>query len=142
MTVFEMQDQVLKDKRTLAEKAVDNLAMYANFETLTREILCALVDRIEVFESQIVDGTAEQTVKIFYRFVGLISPVEFGATRLYHFGGVTNPTAKRAARKRSDKKMEERIRLVQEEAANSPVVPLESPKNTDLPEREAENGSP
>ena len=77
-----------------------------------------------------------------YRFVGLISPVEFGETRLYHFGGVTNPTAKRAARKRSDKKMEERIRLVQEEAANSPVVQFESPKNADLPEREVENGSP
>jgi DNA invertase Pin-like site-specific DNA recombinase len=46
---------------------------YTNIETLSADILIELIDRIEIFGSQIIDGKRVCRIKIVYRFVGDIS---------------------------------------------------------------------
>ncbi len=115
MAVFEAASASLKDRRSQAEKVAESLAKYSDFDELTHEMLYSLIDRIEVFDPQVIDGRLEQVIKVFYRFVGVIEPVEFDATRFYKSGEVTCITGRRAARKSADTRLAERKKLTLEE---------------------------
>lgn len=122
MTAAEEAQREVTDRRTMAEKVVDSLAEYADFEYLTKEMLYALVDHIEVFEPVVVDGRLEQQIKVFYRFVGVIEPMDIDATRFYKGGEVTTTTGKRVASEQAKKRMDERIAAVQQEVADHPIT--------------------
>ena len=50
----------------------DMIRQYRNLDTLDRETLLRLIDKIEVGEKKIVDGHKEQEIRIHYKFVGFI----------------------------------------------------------------------
>ena len=45
---------------------------YRNLESLDRETLLRLIDKIEIGEQRIVDGLKEREIRIYYKFVGYI----------------------------------------------------------------------
>ncbi len=50
----------------------DMIRQYRNLDTLDRETLLRIIDKIEVGEKKIVDGQKEQEIRIHYKFVGFI----------------------------------------------------------------------
>jgi site-specific DNA recombinase len=52
---------------------MDAIKNALNIDSLTREILSALIDHIVVYEREKVDGETRQRVEIFYKFVGNLS---------------------------------------------------------------------
>jgi hypothetical protein len=94
----EFHEQV-KECRSDAEKAADMLTQYADITELNAEILNALIRRIEVHSSKIIDGTLHQRVDIHYRFAGLFDPCEYEAMTFYHTPTITKPRKKRAERR-------------------------------------------
>lgn len=63
------ENQTLRDD---VQEWVSLIRQYRNLETLDREALLRLVDKIEVGEQQIVDGMKEREIRIYYKFVGYI----------------------------------------------------------------------
>ena len=114
MKVFEDESNAYQEKIDLAAKAAENLAKYAEIEKLTKEILYALVERIEIFEPKLVDGALEQRIKVFYRFAGSIEPIDFMMRRTYKMNGVTKTNCIKAARIRAKEKLAEREEAVKE----------------------------
>ena len=51
---------------------IDLIRQYRNIDSLDREMLLRLIDKIEVGEQRIVDGQKEREIKIYYKFVGHI----------------------------------------------------------------------
>ena len=51
---------------------IDLIRQYASLETLDRETLLRLIDKIEIGEKKIIDGQKTQEIKIYYKFVGYI----------------------------------------------------------------------
>lgn len=70
----ELEQQL--DSTQAVQDAVQNWAdmirQYQNLDTLDRETLLRLIDKIEVGEKKIVDGHKEQEIRIHYKFVGFI----------------------------------------------------------------------
>lgn len=48
------------------------IRQYSNIETLDRETLLRLIDKIEIGEKKIVNGQKEREIKIHYKFVGYV----------------------------------------------------------------------
>lgn len=51
---------------------IDLIRQHRNIESLDREMLLRLIDKIEVGEQHIVDGQKEREIRIHYKFVGCI----------------------------------------------------------------------
>ena len=51
---------------------VSLIRQYRNLESLDRETLLRLIDKIEIGEQRIVDGLKEREIRIYYKFVGYI----------------------------------------------------------------------
>ena len=51
---------------------VSLIRQYRNLESLDRETLLRLIDKIEIGEQRIVDGLKEREIRIYYKFVGHI----------------------------------------------------------------------
>lgn len=77
----EKAGQLEKLEKQLAEKeAVDNnmqtwvrlIGNYRNIDTLDRDTLLKLIDKIEIGETRVVDGQKEREIRIHYKFVGYI----------------------------------------------------------------------
>ena len=51
---------------------VNLIRQYSNIETLDRETLLRLIDKIEIGEQKIVNGQKEREIKIHYKFVGYV----------------------------------------------------------------------
>ena len=86
-----------------SERLADLLADYGEVDVLTSEMLNMLIDRIEVHEAEIIDGTAYQQLDIYYRFVGMIDETEYASTTFYKSGAVVNASKKRAERHRKER---------------------------------------
>lgn len=69
---MERQMEENQTVRNDVQEWVSLIRQYRNLETLDRETLLRLVDKIEVGERQIVDGMKEQEIRIYYKFVGYI----------------------------------------------------------------------
>ena len=50
----------------------ERIRKYMDLHQIDREIIDELIDHIEIGEREVVDGQRRQSVKIFYRFVGLL----------------------------------------------------------------------
>jgi hypothetical protein len=81
-------------------KCVSLHAEYSEITELTAEILSALIRRIEVHESDVVDGVKRQRVDIYYRYAGVIDPCEYDALTFYQTKHVTSPRKKRQPREK------------------------------------------
>lgn len=65
----------MEESRTVqndVQEWVSLIRQYRSIETLDRETLLRLIDKIEIGEQQIVDGQKEREIKIYYKFVGYI----------------------------------------------------------------------
>ena len=69
---MERQMEENQTVRNDVQEWVRLIRQYRNLETLDRETLLRLVDKIEVGERRIVDGMKEQEIRIYYKFVGYI----------------------------------------------------------------------
>ncbi len=68
-------EQQLDTTRAVQDDAqawADLIRQYRTIDTLDRETLLRLIDKIEVGEKKIVDGHKEQEIRIHYKFVGYI----------------------------------------------------------------------
>ena len=67
-------NEVIKNptEEQLVQNWADMIRQYRNLDTLDRETLLRLIDKIEVGEKKIVDGHKEQEIRIHYKFVGFI----------------------------------------------------------------------
>lgn len=63
------ESQSVRDE---VQEWVSLIRQYRHLETLDRETLLRLVDKIEVGERRIVDGMKEREIRIYYKFVGYI----------------------------------------------------------------------
>ena len=79
------------------------LAKYSTITDLTPELLNTLIDRIDVYTPEAVDGVMEQTIDIHYRYGGAIEDVEFGASRFYKSDKVMQATRQRAERQKKER---------------------------------------
>lgn len=74
-------DQEIKDR-----SAIDFINMIKNYEgitELTPRIVNALIDRIEISEkAKNEDGSYEQRIKIYYKFVGALKTIDFGEVKV------------------------------------------------------------
>lgn len=50
----------------------DLIRQYSNLDFLDRETLLKLIDKIEIGETQIVDGQKTRKIRIHYKFVGAV----------------------------------------------------------------------
>jgi hypothetical protein len=55
-----------------AESFVDLLCKQAEITELTAPLLHTLIDKICVFEAEVVDGEKMQRIEIYYKFVGRV----------------------------------------------------------------------
>lgn len=62
----------LRDIRDSAQSFVTAIREYSGIQTLERETLLRLVDKIQVGERHIVDGHKEREIRIHYKFVGYV----------------------------------------------------------------------
>ena len=72
---FQKLEQQIEESQTVQSDVrewVSLIRQYRNLETLDRETLLRLVDKIEVGERHIVDGMKEREIRIYYKFVGYI----------------------------------------------------------------------
>ena len=86
---LEEQIPILHDELKQISTATDEvnewlnlISDFTNIETLTRAIVCELIESIIVSDRQKVDGKWEQSIDIRYRFIGnLLGNVETGAKK-------------------------------------------------------------
>lgn len=75
-SIFKLEDEVstLQENRTDVSRFVALLKEYADISVLDRQILTALVDKITISEDQNQHGkrNKEQTITIYYKFVGAV----------------------------------------------------------------------
>ena len=116
LLLFNSADQEASDKRSNAEKCADMFAEYAEITELNSGIINALINRIDVYEPEVVDGVVKQTIKIHYRFADVIEPLNYDAIRYYKSDKVKTASQQRAARQ-----MKERIAAVEREVIEHPV---------------------
>ena len=116
LSLFESADVEAIERKTDAERCADLFAEYADITELNSAIVNALINRIDVFESEVVDGVMRQTIRIHYRFADVIEPLTYDATRFYKSENVRQASRKRAERQRND-----RIAAVEEENDEHPV---------------------
>lgn len=69
---LERQMEESQTVRNDVQEWVSLIRQYRNLETLDRETLLRLVDKIEIGERRIVDGIKEREIRIYYKFVGYI----------------------------------------------------------------------
>lgn len=68
-------ERQIEDSQTVqndVQEWVSLIRQYRNLESLDRETLLRLIDKIEIGEQTIVDGQKEREIKIYYKFVGYI----------------------------------------------------------------------
>ena len=68
-----------------ADAWVKTIRKYAELETLTKDVLIELIDKIEVFEAEKIDGQRICRINIAYRYVGdigIIPDMMIGGERL------------------------------------------------------------
>lgn len=75
-TVKSLEDEVslLQENRTDVSRFVALLKEYTNITTLDRQVLTALIDKITISEDKSQQGkrNKEQTITIYYKFVGAV----------------------------------------------------------------------
>ncbi|MCM1167847.1 MAG: recombinase family protein [Lachnospiraceae bacterium] len=72
--IRELED-VINSRRENGENAetfVDTIRQYSEIDELTQAILHSLIDKIEVYEPEYVDGEYIQKLDIYYKFIGKI----------------------------------------------------------------------
>jgi len=116
LCLFEAADIEIDDRRTDAEKCADLFAEYADISELNAAIVNALINRIDVYEPQTVDGVMQQTIKIHYRFADVIDPLTYDATRFYKSDKV-----RQASQQRAERQKKERIVAVAKEVEEHPI---------------------
>lgn len=116
LALSQAADIEFSDKRTDAEKCADMFAEYADITELNAAIINALINRIDVFEPEVVDGVMKQTIRIHYRFADVIEPLDFDAIRCYKSEKVRQASQQRAARQRQD-----RVAAVEKEVTDNPI---------------------
>lgn len=83
-------DQEIKDR-----SAIDFANIIKNYEGITElkpRIVNALIDRIEIFEKiKKEDGSYEQRIKIYYKFVGALKTIDFEAVKVKPIMKVRKP---------------------------------------------------
>lgn len=65
----------IEDSQTVqndVQEWVSLIRQYRNLESLDRETLLRLIDKIEIGEQRIVDGLKEREIRIYYKLVGYI----------------------------------------------------------------------
>jgi len=68
-------EQKIEDNQAVqndVQEWVKLIRQYSNIETLDRETLLRLIDKIEIGEQKIVNGQKEREIKIHYKFVGYV----------------------------------------------------------------------
>jgi hypothetical protein len=73
---LENEIQSLNFSENETYKWADIIQPFTEIETLDTTTLLALIDRIEISESEKVDGVRTQDVKIVYKYVGCLAEVE------------------------------------------------------------------
>ena len=91
-------------------------AEYADITELNAAIINALINRIDVFEPEVVDGVVKQTIRIHYRFADVIEPLNYDAVRCYKSENVRQASQQRAARQKK-----ERVAAVEKEVTDNPI---------------------
>ena len=75
-TVHTLEDEVskLQENRTDVSRFIALLKEYTNITTLDRQTLTALIDKITISEDRSQQGkkNKEQTITIYYKFVGAV----------------------------------------------------------------------
>ena len=72
---LEELERRIEDSQTVqndVQEWVSLIRQYRNLESLDRETLLRLIDKIEIGEQRIVDGLKEREILIYYKFVGYI----------------------------------------------------------------------
>lgn len=72
---LEELERRIEDSQTIqndVQEWVSLIRQYRNLESLDRETLLRLIDKIEIGEQRIVDGLKEREIRIYYKFVGYI----------------------------------------------------------------------
>lgn len=72
---LEELERRIEDSQTVqndVQEWVSLIRQYRNLESLDRETLLRLIDKIEIGEQRIVDGLKEREIRIYYKFVGYI----------------------------------------------------------------------
>jgi DNA invertase Pin-like site-specific DNA recombinase len=92
---FENTNAETIDSKSNAEKCAALLADNAGITELTTEVLNTLISRIDVYETEVVDGIKRQRIDIHYRFAGVIEPCEYQAQTFYKTDGVKAVSRKR-----------------------------------------------
>ena len=71
-----MEDEIntLQENRTDVSRFIKLIKKYADIKTLDRETLTALIDKITISEDKSQQGkkNKEQTITIYYKFVGVV----------------------------------------------------------------------
>ena len=107
---LESETEAYHEIRSDAEHFAELLEQCGEITELTAEILNMLIDKIVVYNPRPIDGVMHQQIDVYYRYIGVIKMVDYGATTYYKYGEVTT-----AAKKREKNKMEKRIAAVKEE---------------------------
>ena len=107
---LESETEAYHEIRSDAEHFAELLEQCGKITELTAEILNMLIDKIVVYNPRPIDGVMHQQIDVYYRYIGVIKMVDYGATTYYKYGEVTT-----AAKKREKNKMEKRIAAVEEE---------------------------
>ena len=75
-SVFSLKDEIntLQESRTDVSRFIKLIKKYADITTLDRETLTALIDKITISEDKSQQGkkNKEQTITIYYKFIGAI----------------------------------------------------------------------
>ena len=66
------QLQGLQDAQNDVQEWVSLIRQCRNIDTLDRDMLLKLIDRVEIGEVRAVDGKKEREIRIHYKFVGYI----------------------------------------------------------------------
>ena len=79
-----LQEKIANGKKHTADIGawVKMIRNYTNLEVLDRAILLELVDKIEIYKPEKVDGKRICDIKIYYRYVGSFDSTDAGAVEV------------------------------------------------------------